>query len=105
MKWHHRDATQQERQALLDWTPSPLEPGSFDHLFHTRFGNLDVVPVIAGQYAELAPRASSAEYAGTRVLVASVSALLATLTIPRRAKDADRVRFLRTLQQEKGKSR
>lgn len=97
-KWENRPATDEERQALLDWVPNPDQPSSFDYLLNTCLGNLDVVPVIAGEYTDLARRAISVPYADMQVLVAQVSDLLATLTVPRRAKDKERVRFLRSLQ-------
>jgi hypothetical protein len=99
-KCHQREATPEERQALLNWAPTPEDPGSFDHLLHTRFGNLDVVPTIAGTFSELKPRACVIQHGGTTVLVAHVADLLATLTVPRRAKDKERVRFLRNLQMQ-----
>ncbi len=99
-QWHQREATPQERRALLQWTPDPLDPGSFDHLLNTRFGNLDIVPAIAGPYAELNLRAAVIMYSGAAVPVVHVTDLLATLTVPRRAKDAERVRFLRALQRQ-----
>lgn len=97
-KWHQREATPQERRALLDRTPDPRDPVSFDHLLQTRLGNLDIVPTIAGPYAELIPRAAAIGCEGARVHVAHVGDLLAALTMPRRAKDAERVQYLRPLQ-------
>lgn len=97
-KWQHRQATPSEREALLSWEPRPSEPGSFDQLLYTRLGNLDIVPVIAGEFSVLAPRATAVQHHGSTVLVAHVDDLLATLTVPRRPKDVERVRFLRSLQ-------
>jgi hypothetical protein len=101
-KWTKRDATPIERQALLDWEPDPGDPASFDHLLYTRLGNLDVVPAIAGTYAELIPRAVGLEHGGALVQVAHVADLLATLTVPRRPKDTERVQFLRALLRQNG---
>lgn len=97
-KWHQPEATPKERPAPLDRTPDPRGPGSSDHLLHTRLGTLDAVPTIAGRYAELIPRAAVVGCEGACVPVAHVGDLLAALTMPRRAKDAERVRYPRTLQ-------
>lgn len=78
--------------------PAPLDagmPSSFDHSFQTPHGRLDVVPQVAGPYAELRPRAALLEVAGTRRWVASRHDLLARLTRPRRPKDGPAVRHLR----------
>src|SRR5690349_5070430 len=39
------------------WAPDPGDPASLDHLFSTRYGNLDVVPEVAGSFAWLKERA------------------------------------------------
>lgn len=76
--------------------PDPGEPSTYDALFATQHGDLDIVPLIAGTYADLIPRASLMTVHGVpNVPVASVEDVLARLTVPRRAKDADRVRTLR----------
>ena len=53
---------------------------------------------MSGTYEELITRAVPVEVDGLRVWVESISELLATLTVPRRAKDRDRVEQLRALQ-------
>ncbi|MBX3638458.1 MAG: hypothetical protein KF683_24055 [Rubrivivax sp.] len=98
--WHRRPATPAERESLRSWQPRPADPASFDQLLFTRLGNLDIVPVIAGEHATLAARASAVAHHGVTVLVAHVDDLLAALTVPRRAKDVERVRYLRRLQRE-----
>jgi hypothetical protein len=66
------EPTAADRAARAAWAPDPEDPSSFDHLLWTRYGTLDVVPAIADQ--------------------------LATLTVPRRSKDVERVRALRALE-------
>ncbi|HLU37261.1 MAG TPA: hypothetical protein VKZ61_15980 [Thermomicrobiales bacterium] len=79
--------------------PDPSDVTTFDSLFATRHGELDIVPLIAGTYNDLAPRASRLTVQGVPdVLVSSVEDLLARLIVPRRAKDAGRVRSLRHIQ-------
>lgn len=75
----------------------PADPTSFDHSFTTRHGRLDVAPEVAGAYADLRPRATRRSLAGHEPLVAAPADLLATLTRPRRAKDAACVRHLRSI--------
>ena len=79
--------------------PDPNEISTFDSLFLTRYGELDIVPLIAGTYGELIQRAATMTVHGVPdVRVASVADLLAHLTVPRRAKDAGRVQALRQRQ-------
>lgn len=80
------------------WKPDPADPASFDYLLRSRHGALDVVPQVSGNYDELMARAVAVEIDGIPVWVESVEDLLATLTIPRRAKDGDRVGELRAIQ-------
>ena len=78
----------------------PLDPGdatTLDHWFQSPHGRLDVVPVVAGTYEELRPRAVRIRVAGSDRWVASALDLLAGLTRPRRPKDGPRVRHLRSL--------
>jgi hypothetical protein len=74
------------------------DPATFDYLLDSDFGSIDIVPVISGTYEQLAPRAVNVRRGQHSVLVEGVSDLLATLTMPRREKDADRVRELRRIQ-------
>lgn len=79
--------------------PDPADVASYDSMYSTRFGDFDIVPDLTGTYAELAPRSELLPVHGVRkVRVMSKEDLLARLTIPRRAKDADRVEALRAIQ-------
>lgn len=79
--------------------PDPDDLTTFDSLFSTDHGELDIVPAIAGIFADLEPRASRMTVHGVPdVPVSSVEDLLTRLTVPRRAKDAGRVRGLREAQ-------
>jgi hypothetical protein len=84
----------------IERQPRPLDPDdptTFDHSFATGHGRLDVVPVIAGSYADLRLRAAHAVLAGHEVWLAHPADVLAGMTGPRRPKDGARVRHLRTL--------
>ncbi|MGH2401662.1 MAG: VOC family protein [Candidatus Limnocylindria bacterium] len=84
----------------IERPPRPLDvndPETFDHSFVTQHGRLDVVPRIAGAYAELRGRASRLTVAGQEAWVAHPVDVLAGMTGPRRAKDGPRVRHLRSL--------
>jgi hypothetical protein len=65
-------------------------------------GNLDVVPELTGEYDALVKRAVRMEAHGCEVRVVHVDELLAALTLPRRKKDAPRVRQLREIQRRLG---
>lgn len=97
-KWVARKATQAERRERARWTPEPGDVSTLDHLMHTRHGNLDVVPSVAGDYARLRGRAQSVKVGGHEIWVAHVDDLLAALTIPRRSKYVQRVKILRDIQ-------
>jgi hypothetical protein len=97
-RWVTDEDTPENRAARANWAPNPREPATFDYLLDSDFGSIDIVPMIGGTYDQLAPRATSVQRAGHSVLVEAVSDLLATLTVPRRERDADRVRRLRRLQ-------
>ena len=62
----------------------------------TLVGN--VVPEVSGTYDELIARAVRLNSYGVSFWVESVEDLLATLTVPRRAKDRERVERLRAIQ-------
>lgn len=96
--WAQFEPTDTDRQARAQWRPDPANVGSFDHLLRTRHGTLDVVTEIAGTYEALRPRAVAIEINGRHVWVESVTDQLATLTVPRRKKDLERVRALRAVQ-------
>lgn len=72
-----------------------------DHLFLSRYGNLDVVPEVSGTYDVLQQRAVEMQVYGYTALVAHIDDLLATLTIPRRKKDGPRVQQLRLVQRQR----
>ena len=96
--WVEYEPTAADREARAQWRPNPSDIASFDHLMRTRHGTLDVVPEVAGTYEELRPRADPIDVGGRIVWVESLADQLATLTIPRREKDAKRVQALRAMQ-------
>jgi hypothetical protein len=75
----------------------PEDPETFDHSFATLHGRLDVVPRIAGAYADIQARASRRSVASRRAWVAHPVDILAGMTAPRRGKDAPRARHLRAI--------
>jgi hypothetical protein len=99
--WVEFEPTDADRAARAAWRPDPDEPSSFDHLLKTAHGALDVVPEIAGAYEDLRARALRLDLDGLAVWVESLEDQLATLTVPRRARDVERVRALRALQRVK----
>ena len=103
--WIKTAPTRNDVAKRANWKPDPSDPASFDYLLRSRHGALDVVPQVSGSYDELMARAVALEIDGITVWVESVEDLLATLTIPRRAKDRDRVGKLRAIQQAVAKGR
>jgi hypothetical protein len=101
-KWISRKATPQDRLARARWQPDPDELSTLDHLLQTRYGNLDVVPDLTGDYETLIGRAVRMEAHGQEVWVVHVDELLTALTVPRRTKDVPRVRQLRQIQRQRG---
>ena len=97
-RWVEDEATPENVAARASWWPNPLDPTTFDYLLDSDFGSIDIVPTISGTYQELARCAVKVQAGATSVLVEAVSDLLATLTVPRREKDNDRVRQLRRIQ-------
>jgi hypothetical protein len=97
-RWVTDQATPERIAARANWSPNPRDPTTFDYLLASDFGSIDIVPQISGTYEQLAPRAATVVRAGHSVRVETVSDLLATLTVPRREKDANRVRELRHIQ-------
>lgn len=97
-RWVREEATPENVAARDNWTPNPQDSTTFDYLLDSDFGSIDIVPTISGTYEELAPRAVKLQTKRNTILVEAVSDLLATLTVPRRKKDADRVRQLRRIQ-------
>jgi len=97
-KWIDHEPSPEERAARDNWRPDPGAPESFDSLFHTTLGDLDIVPEVCGPYASLVERAASFPRTGGAIQVAHVDDLLIALTMPRRARDAGRIRHLRQVQ-------
>ena len=97
-KWVSRKATEQDLLERAAWQPDADDLSTLDHLFCTRYGNLDVVPDLTGDYETLAQRAIKMDAHGQEVGVVHVDELLTALTIPRRKKDVSRVRQLREIQ-------
>ena len=97
-QWIETAPTPEAVAARASWRPDPAEPSSFDHLLESKHGAVDVVPEVSGTYDELRARAVRLDVDGVSVWVESVDDLLATLTVPRRAKDRERVERLRALQ-------
>ena len=84
----------------IERPPRPLDSHdaeTFDHSFETTHGRLDVVPRIAGSYADLRSRAVPQPIAGREAWVAHPIDILSGMTRPRRPKDGARVRHLRSL--------
>ena len=96
--WVETAATPEAVSARASWRPDPADPSSFDHLLQSKHGALDVVPEVSGTYDELISRAVRLDNDGVSIWVESVDDLLATLTVPRRAKDRERVERLRAIQ-------
>ena len=97
-RWVKEEATPENVAARASWRPNPRDSATFDYLLDSDFGSIDIVPTISGTYQELAPRAVKVKAGASSVLVEAVSDLLATLTVPRREKDDDRVHQLRRIQ-------
>jgi hypothetical protein len=82
--------------------PQANDIATLDQSFHTRYGNFDVVPEVSGTYDALMQRAIRLPAYGQAIWVAHVDDLLATVTVPRRAKDIPRVQALRAIQRQRG---
>ncbi len=81
--------------------PDPDDVSTYDSLFSTIHGELDIVPRISGTYDHLAPWTAVLTVHGVNgVRVMGIADLLARLTVPRRKKDAARVAVLRQRQRE-----
>lgn len=98
-RWMAREPTPEDVASRAAWQPDPDDPASFDHLLRSKHGAIDIVPEVSGTYEDLVPRAVKIEAHGEIVLVEAVDDLLATITLPRREKDLERVRRLRAIQQ------
>ncbi|HYF61172.1 MAG TPA: hypothetical protein VD886_00070 [Herpetosiphonaceae bacterium] len=102
--WKTAELTSAER-AAWQWQPNVDDWQTFDRGFTTPYGQLDVVPQIAGTYEELVGRAEPQLVRDLSILIVSLADLLARLTVPRRAKDVERVRQLRLLQARRATAR
>ena len=77
------------------WRPEPLTEAQLDHLFETRFGDLDIVPRPYGpsgaddrfDFAALDARATTTSALGMPVRVAGLEDLVASKMSRRRPKD------------------
>ena len=94
-KWIARSTSEEE---VRDWRPDAKNTASLDHLYHTRLGDFNVVPIVAGTYPILRKRANRIPAYRRHFWVAHVDEILARLTVPRREKDAVKVRRLREIQ-------
>jgi hypothetical protein len=97
-RWVEREPRQGEREARSAWAGDPGDPGSFDHQFATSYGALDAVPEPAGTYADLVRRAACIQAFDTMIVAERIDDILASITVPRRPRDRERVRALRALQ-------
>jgi hypothetical protein len=79
-----------DREGCERWQPEPFDVAALDHRFVTRHGELDIVPIKAGRYDELRPRAVAMGAFGREVHVAHVDHLLAQLD--RWNRECDRAR-------------
>jgi hypothetical protein len=96
--WVQRKPTPEDIAARKGWQPDPGNPASFDHLLQSKYGAVDIVPEVSGTYEELMPHAEQLQVDGQTVCVEAIHDLLATITVPRREKDSDRVEQLRAIQ-------
>ena len=71
-RWVTFEPTEADRQARAAWRPDPHDPDSFDHLLRTRYGTLDIVPRVAGEFADLRARALPIVCDGRTVWVESL---------------------------------
>jgi hypothetical protein len=101
-KWIARKATPADRQQRAEWMPRVDDVSTLDHLMVTRFGNLDIVPTVAGEFQRLRDRAATMKVNGQDIWVAHVDDLLAKLTVPRQPRFVDRVKALREIQRTRG---
>jgi hypothetical protein len=99
-KWISEEPTPEALRERAEWVPDPENVSTFDHLFHTRYGNFDVVPNLTGDYEALIKRAKKMRAHGREIRVAHVDELLSALTVLRRKKDIPRVRQLREIQRQ-----
>jgi hypothetical protein len=99
-KWIARETTQAEVDA---WQPDPAKIRTFDNLYTTKHGDLDVVPKIAGTFEELLPRAEKVQAFGAEVLVAHFDEVLSRIEKVQRKKDEDRLGPMRAVREREAK--
>jgi hypothetical protein len=100
--WITDEATPALQAQRVNWSPNPEDASTFDSLFCSRLGNFDIVPELSGDYETLMKRAVQMTAWGYTIWVVHSDELLAALTVPRRSKDAPRVRQLRDIQRQRG---
>ena len=101
-KWVARKATPADRRERAEWVPRRDDVATLDHLMNTPYGNLGIVPKVAGGYQALRERAVAMKVDGHEVWVAHVDDLLAALTVARQPRFVDRVRALGEIQRARG---
>jgi hypothetical protein len=70
--------------------PDPSDPTSFDHLFVTSLGLLDLPPSLTGTFEALRRESVAVDIAGVPVQVCNPHEVLGRLDGRRRAKDVER---------------
>lgn len=91
----------QDESGQFEWIQDGVErpiaaldpgiPATFDHFFRTPHGQLDVVPVVAGNYSDLRTRAVRLSVDGRLGWVVHPVDLIASMSRPRRPIDAPRL--------------
>jgi len=100
-EWH------QDEHGAFEWVQDgvarpvqpldPARPATFDHYFRTQHGQLDVVPLVAGDYATLGRRAVRLSLGDREAWVVHAMDLRATMSQARRERDASRLSQLRAI--------
>ena len=85
------------RAECEQWKPEPLTVEQLDHRFVTPYGELDVVPALAGLYVDLIRNAHPVTAFGCHFHVADFADLTRVLFAADRARDADRIGRLREI--------
>lgn len=84
-------------ERLARWRPDAADLASIDHLYMTRHGDFDVVPVLTGAYGALRRGAVAKEVSGMGVLVAGIDDLLTPLAAAGRPRHLERAARLREI--------
>jgi hypothetical protein len=95
-----------EKEACERWRPEPLVVETFDHLFTTQFGDLDIVPLPYGPhgkedrftFASLNARAITKTAFDQHIRVAHLDDLIASKLSARREKDLRLISEIKRLQ-------